>query len=356
MQLFELVVFEHPLARWLIAAAVALGVLLAAHVIRWLIIRRFRAIALRSHMFADDAVVTVAEATRMPLLLIPAVALGLFTLPPAEAVALWARTLAIIAMLIQAAIWVNAVLGTWIERYRQLNLEKNAASVGTARVISIVARLVLYATILLLILDNIPGIEVTPLIASLGIGGLAIGLAVQNILTDLFASLSIALDKPFVVGDFIVIDDMMGTVDQIGLRSTRLKSLSGEQLIFANGDLLNSRIRNYQRMEERRVVCVIGVLYETTPEQLRAIPAMLREAVEAQGQVRLDRAHFKGFGDFSLNFELVYFVLSPDYNRYMDIQQAINLAIVDHFAAAGVGFAYPTQQIYLTSQARQGAP
>jgi small-conductance mechanosensitive channel len=170
---------------------------------------------------------------------------------------------------------------------------------------------------------------------------------VQNILGDLFASLSIALDKPFVIGDFIVVDGIAGTVEYVGLKTTRVRSLDGQQVVFANADLLKSRIHNYKRLYERRVLFGFGVRYSTPPDTLAAIPDWVRDIVTAQSATRFDRAHFKGFGDSALAFEVVYFVLDPDYNRYMDIQQAINLALVHRFAAAGVDFAFPTRTLHV---------
>jgi small-conductance mechanosensitive channel len=178
-----------------------------------------------------------------------------------------------------------------------------------------------------------------------------VALAAQNILGDLFASLSIVLDKPFVMGDFIIVGSQMGTVEKVGLKTTRVRALSGEQLIFANTDLLQSRIQNFKRMQERRVVFTIGVLYETPREKLAEIPRIIREIVESQDGTRFDRSHFKEFGDFSLNFETVYYVQVPDYNVYMDVQQAINLAMFERLAAEGIEFAYPTQKLYVRTSA-----
>jgi len=167
------------------------------------------------------------------------------------------------------------------------------------------------------------------------------------VLGDLFASISIVLDKPFVIGDFIIVGDMLGTVEHIGIKTTRVRSLFGEQLIFSNNDLLNSRIRNYKRMDERRIVFSIGVVYQTPYEKLSAIPGMVREIVEAQEQTRFDRAHFSKFGDFALIYEIVYYVKIPDYNAYMDIQEAINLEIYRKFQEQGIEFAYPTQTVFV---------
>ncbi|NJN17119.1 MAG: mechanosensitive ion channel family protein [Oscillochloris sp.] len=333
---------------------VAAAILFAVALVRFVILRRFRGIAQRSSVFFDDAIVYAAEATRLSILLIPALYCGSTFLELPGVVRLWLRVIAIAFLLLQAAFWGNAIVVAWVERFREQNLANNAGAVSTVRILSFVARVVLYSVLLLLALDNIPGVEITSLIAGLGIGGIAVALAVQNILSDIFASLTITLDKPFVLGDFIIVGDYLGTVEQIGIKTTRLRSLSGEQLIFANSDLLNSRIRNFQRMQERRIVFSVGVLYETPAARLRIIPQILRDAVEAQEQVRFDRAHFRTFADFSLDFEVVYYVLSSDYNLYMDIQQAINLMIFDRFEAEQIGFAYPTQQLYVSGVSNAG--
>jgi small-conductance mechanosensitive channel len=175
---------------------------------------------------------------------------------------------------------------------------------------------------------------------------------VQNILGDLFASLSIIMDKPFVIGDFIVVDDYMGTVEHVGIKTTRLRSLSGEQVIFSNGDLLKSRLRNYKRMRERRALFGFGVLYQTATETLKRIPFLIQKIIEAQPMARFERAHFKGFGDSSLDFEVVYWMLDPDFNKYMDTQQAINLALMQALAAEGVSFAFPSRSLYFQSPVR----
>jgi small-conductance mechanosensitive channel len=222
--------------------------------------------------------------------------------------------------------------------------------VGTLSIIGVVVRAVIWAVVLLLTLDNL-GVDITALVAGLGIGGIAVALAVQNVLGDLLASLSIALDKPFVVGDFLIVGEFMGSVEYIGIKSTRLRSLSGEQIVMSNADLLGSRVRNYGRMQERRVVFAVGVTYETPREMVEAIPGMIREIVQAQDNIRFDRCHFAKFGPASLDYEAVYYVLSADYNQYMDTQQRINLRIFEAFALRGIEFAYPTQKIWLAQPA-----
>lgn len=223
-----------------------------------------------------------------------------------------------------------------------------AASRGTVAGLRWMALLISYSLVLLIALQNL-GVNVTSLIAGLGIGGIAVALAVQNILSDLFASLTIALDKPFVVGDFIIVGSEMGTVEYVGLKTTRVRSLSGEQLIFGNADLLSSRIRNYKRMAERRVVFSFGVVYSTTPEKLEQINAIVRAAIQSHPHLRFDRCHFHRFGASSLDFEVVYYINSPDYNAHMDAQQAVHLAIARAFRSEGVEFAFPTQTLLLAS-------
>ena len=214
-------------------------------------------------------------------------------------------------------------------------------------------RLMLYALVVLLALDNIPGVEVTALVGSLGISGIAVALAVQNVLSDLFASLSIALDKPFVLGDYVEVGPESGTVEHVGLKTTRIRRLSGEELIIGNNDLLNSRIRNFGRMEERRAVFSICTAAETPHQRVSRIPQLLREIVEGQPQTRFERAHFVQFGPSSLDFEVAYFIQTPDFDQYMDTQHAINLAIMRRFTEEEIQIPYPTQMVYVAHPEEQ---
>jgi len=257
-------------------------------------------------------------------------------------------TVVFLLFLIQLILWVNGVVSRYVESYKEHHLETDAAAVTTVQAMGFIGRLIVYTLVFLLAVDNL-GYEVTALLASLGIGGIAVALALQNILGDLFASLSIVLDKPFVVGDFLVIDDLSGTVEYIGLKTTRLRSLSGEQLVFSNSDLLQSRIRNYKRMFERRILFTFGVVYHTPYAQVAAIPELVKDLIEAQDQVRFDRAHFKEYGDSALTFEVVYHVLVPDYTTYMDIQERINLGLFRTFEERGIAFAYPTRTVYMAN-------
>jgi small-conductance mechanosensitive channel len=344
------VVLGNSLLRWSIAGGLLVLLLIGTLIVRRLIVSRGRPIAERTPTIFDNAVIDTIAATRLATLILPFIALtaNILTLP--QAVYITLRTLGTLSLLFQIGLWGNVLIGSSVTRYADRNIEDNAANVVNVNAISFIARLMLYAILVLLALDNLPGIEVTALIASLGIGGIAVALAVQNILADLFASLSITLDKPFVLGDFIIVGEQMGTVEHIGLKTTRLRSISGEQLIFSNTDLLNSRVRNFKRMEQRRVVFTVDVTYQTTPEQLRRIPEILKAAVEAQENIRFDRAHFARFSPSAFTCEVVYFVLSADFLPYMDAQQAMNLAIIEAFAVEGIEFAYPTQLVYVQGQ------
>jgi small-conductance mechanosensitive channel len=254
------------------------------------------------------------------------------------------QSLVVILVLVQAGLWANALVWSWLQH--RLREQPDTARSTAVLMLSFGGKLLIWTAVLLLSLDNI-GLDVTALIAGLGVGGIAVALAVQNVLGDLLGSIAIALDKPFELGDFIVVGDLAGTVEHIGLKTTRVRSLSGEQIVFSNADLLGSRVRNFKRMRSRRVVFSIGVTYQTPPETLERIPAILREIIEARKDVRFDRAHFHRYGEFALLFETVFHVESADYNLYMDRQQEVNLEISRRFAAEGIRFAYPTQKIFV---------
>jgi small-conductance mechanosensitive channel len=213
-------------------------------------------------------------------------------------------------------------------------------------VLLFIARVAIFAFATLLALDNL-GVNITALVAGLGIGGIAIALAVQTVLGDLLASLSIAFDKPFQPGDLLRLDDIEGTVEHIGVRSTRLRSVSGEQIIIANADLLRSRLRNLGRMPERRMLFTVGVAYETAPAKLEKVSSIVEQAIGSVEGTRFEYCAFRTFSDSSLNFEIVYFV--PDWDlarsRFVAINDAVNRSIHAAFAREGVEFAYPTRTI-----------
>lgn len=353
MDFLQQVFLGNTLRSWLTALLVFGASLALLRLLERLVLHRMGRYARRTVTYVDDLVAAVLGKTK-----------GFFYL----AVALWAgvqfvglparlegvvEVAAILALLVQAGIWSAEGITYYVTRYRQDVIEEDAGAATTMAAVGFVGRLVVWSVILLLALDNL-GIDVTALIAGLGVGGIAVALAVQNVLGDLFASLAIVLDKPFVIGDFLILGDHMGTVEHVGLKTTRIRSLSGEQLIFSNQDLLSSRIRNYGRMRERRVVFQIGVTYGTSRDDAARIPEMIRQALEKHDQVRVDRCHFKEFGDSALVYETVYYVEDPAYNVYMEIQQAANLELLERFREEGIEFAYPTRTVIVEASHTPG--
>ena len=251
----------------------------------------------------------------------------------------------VILAILQGGFLVNRLVMYMLEK--QMNQETGQEQSASLKTIGRFIRGLVWAIVIVMALDSVPGIEVSTLVTTLGITGIAVAFAIQNVLSDLFSALSITFDQPFIVGDVIVVDDLAGTVEKIGLKSTRVRSLSGELLVFSNTDLLNSRIHNYQQMNRRRVVLKFGVTYQTSREKLQAIPGMIENVIAKREKVSFDRAHFTGFGDSTLDFEVVYWLESSDYGFYMDSQQAIDLGIYERFEQEGIEFAYPTQTIFV---------
>ena len=272
--------------RWLIALAIALVVFFVLRIVRSIVVHYASRLAAgeKSDWFHD--VECVLRRTKSWILLILAACCGSLSLGLERGSLAVVGKIAVAALLVQAALWANALVASAIKRIAERRKESDAAEATTLSALGFVGRLAIWSAAALLIVANL-GIDVTAMVAGFGIGGIAVALAAQNILGDLFASASIVLDKPFVLGDFVVIDDKMGSVEYIGLKTTRLRSISGEQLIFSNADLLKSRIHNYKQMRQRRIVFTVDVTYDTPYEKVSAIADMLREAVESQGQERV---------------------------------------------------------------------
>ncbi len=350
--------YGNPLWRWLAGLVAVVITYAALRLLKYLVATRLAQLAKRTATDIDDfAAELLEQRTKAVFLVVLAVSAGAMVVILPTSAARIVRAVVLIALSVQGALWASGAISYWISRAAKQRAAQDPDSLSAYGAISFLARVVLWVLVGLLILRNL-GIDITALVAGLGVGGIAVALAVQNILGDLFASMSIVLDKPFVIGDFIIVDNYLGTVEYIGLKTTRIRSLSGEQIVFSNTDLLGSRVRNYKRMYERRVLFSLGVTYQTPYEKLAAIPAMIRETIESLEDTRFDRAHFQKYGDFALIYEIVYFVRLPDYNVYMDRQQAINLAIFKRFTEEGIEFAYPTQTLYLfhSSSSAPAAP
>jgi len=337
--------WNNTLAEWLIALGAILFTILIFNAVLKFGIKRMNRFAQKTENTYDDLLVDVLKKTSFLTKLVAGLFVGSHLLNLPKEISNGVQSALLIFILIQIALWGQVVIDDILARIIAKKGEEARSQVPMFSFMGFLGRVLLWSLVVLLALDNL-GFDVTALIAGMGVGGVAIALASQRILGDLFSSLSIIFDKPFVNGDFIIVDNMSGTVEHIGLKSTRVRSLSGEQLIFSNSDLLSSRIRNFKRMNERRAVFEIGIIYETSHEKLAKIPGMIKEIIEAQENTRFDRSHFKAYGDFSLNFETVYYMLVPDYVSYMDKQQAINLALFKKFEEEGLEFAYPTKVVY----------
>jgi small-conductance mechanosensitive channel len=341
---------DNAIERWLMAAALAIVLITVLLAVRGFVGRRLARDAPRTASRIDDfALHTLSSTFVTPIVIVSLWAASLLLVLPDRIEAILLR-IAVIAFLLQLAVWGDRAVRA---RRMVYHTPADDAADGEGRIgrnslsiLSFAIRMVLWVVIALMILDNL-GVNITALVASLGVGGIAVALAVQNILGDLFASLSIVLDKPFVTGDFIVVGDALGAVENIGLKTTRLRGLGGEQIVFSNTELLKSRIHNQQRMQTRRVAFNLRVSYQSTEAQLRAVPAMVREAVESQQAVLFERSHFFAWGESSVDFETVYHVQSADYMVHMDVQQAIFLGIFGRFANAGIVFAHPMRVLQI---------
>lgn len=332
-----------------LAIIVCLAVLSALLLLKGFLVRYLRKIADERPIPMLKYAEQIAAGTRLPFFVGIALLAGVSQIELSPANARWLGYGWIIILVSQIALWGNRIITVAIQNAFVKQRATDPASATHLMIAGLVGRIVLWSTAALAVLDNL-GFNITTVVASLGIGGIAVALAVQNILGDIFSSVSIAMDKPFVIGDFIVVDSYMGTVEYVGMKTTRLRSLGGEQIIFSNAELLKNRIRNYKRMQERRVLFEFGIAYETPLEEIERLPQTLMEIISASYlETRFDRAHFKGYGDSALQFEVVYYVLDPDYNKYMDIQQEINLALLAALRERKIEFAYPTRTLHIAS-------
>lgn len=340
------IVLGNTVSAWITFGATLVGSLLILWLIRVVLVARLKKWADRTTTHIDDLIVQLVGDLRL-WLITPAVVLfavrGMAVNPQADRVLHLLAMLGIVIQLVMSSrLLIDFGLTALLARNKGPDGSPDPTLVSSLGVLRVVAMLVIATIVVLLALDNL-GVEIKPLLAGLGIGGIAIALAVQNLLGDLFGSLTILLDKPFVVGDSITVGDKSGTVERIGIKTTRVRAVSGEQLVFSNSDLLGSRLHNFKRMQERRVVFSVSVIYETDPDLLARIPAIIKEAIVKQKNARFDRSHLKTLGVSSVDFETVYFVTVPDFVTYMDIQQSVNLELLRRFDAEKIEFAYPTQ-------------
>jgi small-conductance mechanosensitive channel len=331
--------------QWLIALAIVVGGTPLLIVIRVLVGAHLRRLAVRSVTDLDDFIVTLVEKTRGWFLALVAARIASMTLALPDRWDDRAHTALIVGGMIQGGLWAAAVVRFLVDRRFAQHITPGPQVTPIAQTLLRFLGLLLVWSLVLLAALSAFGIDITALVAGLGVGGIAMALAVQRVLGDILASISIVVDKPFEPGDFIAIGDKSGTVRRIGIRSTVLASLGGEELVIANNDMLSNQIQNFTRMAERRVTFKIGVVYATSQARLEALPGMLRAIVEAQEKIRFGRAVLTGLGDSSIDFEVVYTVLDPDYERYTAIHQRILLELIRRMRADGYEFAFPTRTL-----------
>ncbi len=343
-EILEYSAYDVAVVRWALALLVVILVMAVLGLVKRIVMGRIRKLAEKNRFRGLKYVEAIFSKTAVFLFLAIGLVVGISAFEITDRFVDRGMVVAQVLVAIQIGIWLSAACTVFISRYIR-KIEDDAAQVTMFSAIKFVIKLVVWSIIFLMILDNL-GFDITAMIASLGIGGIAIALAAQNILGDLFAFFSIIVDKPFVQGDFIIVDDHLGAIEHIGIKTTRIRSLSGEQLIFSNQDLLTSRIRNFKRMQERRVLLELGVTYDTGTEELREIPEIVRQHVEDEELARFDRAHFKALGESSLRFEIVYWVLDADFNVHMDVQQSLLLALVEEFRDREIHFAFPTRTVH----------
>ncbi len=337
--------FNNTTQDYLIATGFIVVGILVIRIFRNIVLNRMRHWAEKTETKLDDLLVNGVERFMLPILnlILFYYAVNYLTLDPrAEKVVEYATACVITYFGIRI---ITSSLRTALLSYVQ-EQENGVQKAKQLRGITIVINIIIWCVGLILLFNNL-GYNVTAIITGLGVGGIAVALAAQNILGDLFNYFVIFFDRPFEIGDFLKIDDKVGTVEYIGIKTTRIKCLSGEQLILSNSDITKSRVHNFKQMQRRRVLFSIGIVYETPLEKVRAIPELIKQIIEQSTPITFDRAHFATYGNFSLNYEIVYYVESADYNLYMDIQQNINLKIFEEFEKRGIQFAYPTQTILM---------
>lgn len=340
--------FGNTILKYITAIGIFVLVIIVVKIFRLLVLRRLKKWAEKTQTTTDDFIIIGVQKSVVPIMYYGALYIAARTLklsPDANNILNIVSIIVITFFVIKLLI---SILNFSIVSYTSKQ-EEGEQKAKQLKSISALAKLLIWAIGLIFLLDNL-GVNISAVVAGLGIGGIAVALAAQAILGDLFSYFIIFFDRPFETGDFIIIDNKTGTVEHIGIKSTRIRALSGEQLVLSNTDLTSSRIHNYKKLQRRRVVFQLGVIYQTPAEKLKVMPELVKQIIVDNPDAEFDRGHFKSFGDFSLNFEFVYYVLSSEYAVYMDIQQAINLKIYEVFEEKGIEFAYPTQTLFLTKE------
>ncbi len=340
-------ILNNTIREWLYALGIIAACIIVLRLIQSIVIARIKVYSTKTKTLLDDFIISLIQLAVMPILYVLSFYYGLkyLNLPPS------ADNVIRIATLVATTFFALRIFTTFFGYFFKkalLRHERNTQREKQAKGILFIIQAIIWITGILFLVDNL-GYNVTTIITGLGIGGIAIALAAKTILEDLFSYLVIFFDKPFEIGDYISVGDKGGTVEYIGIKTTRLRALNGEQLICSNTFLTNAQVHNFKRMHERRIEFSFGVVYNTPAAKLKIIPGLVRKIIESIEDTRFDRAHFQSLGAFSLNFQVVYIVLTADYNLYMDKQQSIILKIFELFEAEKIEFAYPTQTVLINN-------
>lgn len=346
-QWLEVKLFNNTVQAYAISTATLIGFIFVLFLTKRLVVSVIQKIARKTETDFDDFIVGLISQIGAPIFVTVALYFSTLSLTLDEKLRNLIRYGLVIVITIRVILLLQEIIRYGITKgFKKARPDDPFADNAIKNMVNVM-RWGLWGLGVVFILDNL-GVNISALMAGIGIGGIAVAMASQAILGDAFSALSIFFDKPFEVGDFIIIDDLMGTVECVGIKTTQVRSLHGEQLVFSNSDLTKSRIKNYKRMQTRRIAFKIGVVYQTENQKVKRIPELVRNIFVHMKDVKLDRVHFQSFGDFSLIYEIVYYVLSPDYNIYMDKQQEINFALKDIFEQEAIEFAYPTQSLYVS--------
>ncbi|MCJ7651324.1 MAG: mechanosensitive ion channel family protein [Candidatus Lokiarchaeota archaeon] len=344
-EIFNYSIFGNSVYNYLIGLGIFIGGIVIVFIFKKYILSQLKRWADSTDTSIDDLLVKAIEKSLIPIFYFGVfyISIKTLTLSPDFTYGLSIASIILITVLIVRTVIsaVNHGLVSYLKKS-----DDAAESEKQLKGIRGLVNLVIWAIALVFLLDNL-GVKISAVVAGLGIGGIAVALAAQAVLGDLFSYFVIFFDKPFKIGDFIIVGDKVGVVEYTGIKTTRIRALSGEQIVFSNTDLTNSRVHNYKKMERRRVVFKLGVVYQTPSRKLKMIPQIVKEIIERQDDTVFDRGHFASYGDFSLNFEFVYYVAGSDYNKYMDIQQSINLTIFEAFEKEEIEFAYPSQTLFV---------
>jgi len=337
--------FGNTILKYIEAIGIFVLVLILVKIFRLIVLRRLKKWAEKTKTTIDDFIIIGIKKSVVPIFYYGAIYFAAHSLNLSDSARSILDVLSIVVVTFYIIRLITSTLNFSIISYtaKQDASDQKAKQLKS---ISALVSIIIWGVGLVFLLDNL-GLDISAVVAGLGIGGIAVALAAQSILGDLFSYFIIFFDRPFELGDYITVGDKNGTVEHIGIKTTRIRALNGEQLVFSNTDLTSSRLHNFKKLQKRRVVFSLGVIYETPAEKLKMIPDLVKNIIAEEEKSNFDRGHFKSFGDFSLNFEFVYYVLSPDYATYMDTQHNINMKIFNKFKEQGIEFAYPTQLVYV---------